>query len=364
MSRDNIIRKEHKIKDQLLQVMIDNEGSDMYITVWTYPWIKIGWEILRIDEWVEKFTWKDTMEFAQSIITEEQHDRLVKTRNLDFSFSFSWRRFRWNVSFQMNNYMIVLRLLTWKVPNIETLNLPDIFKKVCKVGQWLILVTWPTGSGKSTTLAAMIDYINANYEKHIITIEDPIEYVHAHKKSIVEHKEIGRDIPDYNTALKGAMRQNPQVILFGEMRDREEIEMALTLAETGHLVFSTLHTKSASQTISRIIDSFPADHQNQIRLGLADWLVAVFSQRLLKTQDGTWVKMVKEILVNNWAIANLIRENDIFQIPSVMQMWAREWMQLLEKDIIDLVSSGKISEEEWLKFANNPKLVKEWLNGA
>jgi len=362
MSNEAVIRKNHKIKDQLLQVMIDNEGSDMYITVWTYPWIKIGWEILRIDEWIDVFTWKDTMEFAQSVITEEQHERLVKTRNLDFSFGFWGRRFRWNVSFQMNNYMVVLRLLTWKVPNIESLNLPDIFKEVCKVGQWLILVTWPTGSGKSTTLAAMIDYINANYEKHIITIEDPIEYVNEHKKSIMEHKEVWKDIPNYNIALKWAMRQNPQVILFGEMRDREEIEMALTLAETWHVVFSTLHTKSASQTISRVIDSFPAENQNQIRLWLADSLVAVFSQRLLKTQDWTWVRMVKEILVNNSAIANLIRENDIFQIPSAMQMWTREWMQLLEKDIVELIVTGKISEEEWLKYANNPKLVKEWMN--
>ncbi len=362
MSKTAIIKKEHPIKDQLLQVIIDNEWSDMYLTVGTYPWIKIGWEILRIDEGIEKFTWKDTMEFAQSIITEEQHERLVKTQNLDFSFSHGNRRFRWNVSFQMWNYMVVLRLLTGKIPSIKALNLPDIFKDVCKVWQGLILVTWPTGSWKSTTLAAMIDYINENYEKHIITIEDPIEYVHAHKKSIIEHKEVWKDVPNYNTALKWAMRQNPQVLLFGEMRDREEIEMALTLAETGHLVFSTLHTKSASQTISRVIDSFPAANQNQVRLGLADSLVAVFSQRLLKTQDGTWVKMVKEILRNNTAIANLIRENDIFQIPSMIQMWAREGMQLLESDIIDLVNAGIITEEEGLKYANSPKLIKEWIN--
>ena len=356
-----VIKKDHPIKDQLLQVMIDNEWSDMYITVGTYPWIKIGWEILKINEWIELLNWKDTMEFAQSIITEEQHEKLIKTKNLDFSFSFWNRRFRWNVSFQMNNYMVVLRLLTAKIPDLESLNLPQVFKDVCKVWQWLILVTWPTGSGKSTTLAAMIDYINTNYEKHIITIEDPIEYVHSHKKSIIEHKEVWRDVPNYNIALKWAMRQNPQVILFGEMRDREEIEMALTLAETGHIVFSTLHTKSASQTISRIIDSFPADNQNQIRLWLADSLVAIFSQRLLKTQDWTWVRMVKEILINNSAIANLIRENDIFQIPSSMQMWAREWMQLLEKDIIELISSNKITEEEGLKYSNNPKLIKEGL---
>lgn len=357
-----VIKPEHKIKDQLLQVMIDNEWSDMYVTVWTFPWIKIGWEILRIDEWIEEFTWKDTMEFAQSLLTEDQHDKLVKEKNLDFSFSFSNRRFRWNVSFQMWNYMIVLRLLTAKVPNIDDMHLPPIFKEVCKIWQWLILVTGPTGSGKSTTLASMIDFINANYSKHIITIEDPIEYVHLHKKAIVEHKEIWRDVPDYRTALKWAMRQNPQVLLFWEMRDREEIEMALTLAETWHLVFSTLHTRSAYQTISRIIDSFEAAQQNQVRLQLADALVAVFSQRLLKTQDWTWVKMAKEILFKNAAIANLIRENDLHQIPSVMQMWSREWMQLLENDIIEFITSWKISEEEWLKYANNPKFVKEGLN--
>ena len=361
---EKVIKPEHKIKDQLLQIMIDNNWSDMYITVWTYPWIKIGWEILRIDEWVDVFSWKDTMEFAQSLITEEQHNKLIKERNLDFSFSFWNRRFRWNISFQMWNYMVILRLLTAKVPDIESLNLPDVYKEVCKKWQWLILVTGPTGSWKSTTLAAMIDFINANYEKHIITIENPVEYLHKHKRAIVEHKEIGKDVFDYNTALKWAMRQTPDVILFGEMRDREEIEMALTLAETGHLVFSTLHTKSASQTVSRIIDSFPAENQNQVRLNLADALVGVFSQRLLKTEDGTWVRMVKEILVNNWAIANLIRENEVYQIPSAIQMWAREWMQLLEKDIIELIVSWKISEEEWMKYANSPKLIKDWLAGA
>ena len=364
MASSSVIRKDHKFKDELLQVMIDNEWSDMYITVGTYPWVKIGGEILRIDEGIEKLKWKDTMEFTQSLITEEQHDTLVNTKNLDFSFGYWSRRFRWNVSFQMWNYMIVLRLLTAKVPDLNDLNLPEVYKNVCKVWQWLVLVTGPTWSWKSTTLAAMIDYINANYEKHIITIEDPIEYVHEHKKAIVEHKEIWRDVPSYNTALKWAMRQNPQVILFWEMRDREEIEMALTLAETGHLVFSTLHTKSASQTISRVIDSFDAANQNQIRLWLADSLVAVFSQRLLRMQDWTWVRMVKEILYKNGAIANLIRENDIFQIPSIMQMGAREGMQLLEADIIDLINSGMISEEEWYKYANNPKLIKEWLNNV
>lgn len=350
------------LRDQLLQVMIDNEGSDMYITVGTYPSIKIWWDIVKIDEGLEILTHEDTQYFTESIVTERQFQSLNKDKNLDFAFSFSGRRFRVNVSFQMGFYMVVIRLLGNKIPSIEDLNLPPIYKDITKVGQGLILVTGPTGSGKSTTLASMINYINENYNKHIITIEDPVEYIHLHKNSIVEQKEIGKDVPDYKTALAGAMRQNPQVILFWEMRTTEEMEMALTLAETWHLVFSTLHTRSAYQTISRIIDSFESGQQNQIRLQLADSLVGVFSQRLLRASDGSGVKMVKEILVRTAAVANLIRENDLHQIPSVMQMWSREWMQILEKDIIDLINMWYISEEEWLKYANNPKVVKEWLN--
>lgn len=356
------INENYPFRDQLLQVMIDNEWSDMYITVWAYPAIKIWWEIILINEWLEKLNWSDTMKFAQSIITEKQHDYLVRDKNLDFAFSFSWRRFRVNISFQMSNYMIVIRLLWNKIPDIKDLGLPRIYEDITKVGQWLVLVTWPTWSWKSTTLAAMINFVNQNYAKHIITIEDPVEYLHPHNKSIVEQKEIWKDVPNYSVALAWAMRQNPQVILFWEMRTTEEMEMALTLAETWHLVFSTLHTRSAYQTISRIIDSFEAWQQNQIRLQLADSLVWVFSQRLLKTSDWSWVRMVKEILVKNNAIANLIRENELHQIPSVMQMWAREWMQILEKDIIDLINLWSISLEEWLKYANNPKVIQEWIN--
>ena len=357
----NVLKPDHLTRDQLLQIMIDNEGTDMYITVWTYPAIKIWGEIVKIDDWIEILTWKDTFEFAQSLITEEQHQDLLTHKNLDFSFSFSNRRFRCNVSFQLSNYMVVLRLLTSNIPNIDKLGLTNTYKEVTKKGQGLILVTWPTGSGKTTTLAAMIDYINSNTTKHIITIEDPIEYVHAHKKSIVEHKEIGRDIPDYETALMWAMRQNPQVIMFWEMRTRSEMEMALRLAETGPVVFSTLHTRSAYQTITRILDSFSGEDKNQVRLQLADSLVAIFSQRLLKTFDWTGLVLAKEILVRNSAVANLIRENDLHQLPSVMQVWSREWMQLLENDIISYINKWIISEEEWLKYSNNPKLIKEWL---
>lgn len=356
-----VIKPDNILKDQLLQIMIDNEGSDMYITVGTYPSIKIWGEIVKVDDWLETFKPQDTLDFALSIITEEQHEILLRDKNLDFSFTFLERRFRTNVSFQLWNYMVVLRLLTSDIPNIEDLWLTDIYKEVTKKGQWLILVTGPTGSGKTTTLAAMIDYINRNYNRHIITIEDPIEYVHPHKQSIIEHKEVGRDVPDYETALIWAMRQNPNIILFWEMRNKNEMEMALRLSETGHVVFSTLHTRSAHQTITRILDSFSWEDKSQIRMQLADSLIAVFSQRLLKTNDGTWVVLAKEILVKNAAIANLIRENDLHQIPSVIQMWSREGMQLLETDIVSYIRKWMITEEEGLKFSNNPKLVKESL---
>lgn len=302
-------------------------------------------------------------DFAQSLITPEQHEKLLETKNLDFSFQFQDSRFRGNISFQNGYYMTVLRLLSQHIPSIKDLHLPLIYQDITKTGQGLILVTGPTGSGKSTTLAAMINEINSNYAKHIITIEDPIEYVHNHKKSIVEQKEIGRDVPDYNTALLGAMRQNPQVILFGEMRDMHEIEMALKLAETGHLVFSTLHTRSAYQTISRIIDAFPAGQQNQIRLQLADTLVAVFSQRLLKKNDGSGMILAKEILIKNTAISHLIRENELHQIPSIMQTSSREGMQIIEHDLLQFINEGDITLEEGLKYANMPKFIKENVNG-
>jgi twitching motility protein PilT len=347
------------LKNQLLQIMIDNEWSDMYLTVGSYPAIKIWGDIVRIDEWVEIMTKDNTFEFSQSITKKDQQEKLLKSKNLDFSFSFSNRRFRCNISFQLGCYMIVIRLLSWNIPNIENLWLTDIYKEVTKLWQWLILVTWPTGSGKTTTMAAMIDYINECYNKHIITIEDPLEYIHKHKKSIIEHKEIWKDVLNYETALMWAMRQNPHIIFFWEMRNRKEMEMALTLSETWHLVFSTLHTRSAHQTITRIIDSFEWINKNQARLQLADSLIAIFSQRLLRKSDWTWVKLAKEVLIKNSAISNLIRENDLVQIPSIIQMSSREWMQLLEEDIIYLVRSWEISEEEWLKYSNNPKMVKE-----
>jgi len=355
------IKQNYLLRDQLLQVMIDNKGSDLYLTVWAHPTIKIAGEMTPIDQEMDELTPKDTEEFSQSLIDELQFQKLERDKNLDFSFSYLGARFRGNISFQMTHYMIVIRLLNAEIPDITSLWLTQAYEDITKLWQGLVLITGPTGSWKSTTLAAMINFINENYRKHIITIEDPIEYVHKHKKSIIEQKEVGRDVPNYETALSGAMRQAPHVILFGEMRVRREVEMALTLAETGHLVFSTMHTRSAAQTISRIVDIFNETEKDQIRMQLADALAWVFSQRLLKHIDGTGVSMVKEVLINNTAIANLIRENDVYQIPTSMQMGRREGMQLLEEDIVHLIQRGIITEEEGLKYANTPKAIKEML---
>lgn len=355
----DVIRPEHVMRDQLIQVMIDSEWSDMYITVGAYPAIKIWGQIVSVDDGIDKISSEESLAFAESVMTADQHKILLEKQNLDFAFSYAKRRLRCNISFQMGHYMVVLRLLNSYIPSIEELGLSDIYKEVTKLGQWLVLVTGPTGSWKSTTLASMVNYINENYVKHIITIEDPVEYLHEHKKSIVEQKEVGKDVPDYETALIGAMRQNPQVILFWEMRSKKEIEMALTLAETGHLVLSTLHTRSAVQTISRLVETFDSHEQQQIRMQLSDALIAVFSQRLLAVRDGTGVLMAKEVLIKNGAIANLIRENDMHQIPSVMQMASREGMQLLETDIVKYIKQGMITEEEGMKYANNHKFIKD-----
>ncbi len=229
---ENTLIPEYGIRDALLGVITDNKGSDFYYTVGTFPAVKISGEIILIDEEMEIITPEDAESFAKSLMTKEQHEQLLRTKNLDFSFMFQEFRFRGNISFQMGYYMVVLRLLSQTIPSLQDLKLPFIYEEITRVGQGLVLVTGPTGSGKSTTLAAMINEINTTQAKHLITIEDPIEYIHTHKKSIVEQKEIGRDVPDYGTALIGAMRQNPQVILFGEMRNTVEIEMALKLAET------------------------------------------------------------------------------------------------------------------------------------
>lgn len=356
--KDTIIQ-DHLFRDQILQVMVDNNWSDLYLTVWSYPAIKIAWEIVKIDTEVDRLTWKDTLEFAQSLLTEKQHDILIKNRNIDFSFKYFDRMFRCNISFQLWNYMIIIRLLNANIPNIDDLNLSDIYKEVTKKSQGLILVTWPTWSWKTTTLAALIDYINENFTRHIITIEDPIEYVHPHKKSIIEHKEVWKDVYDYETALMWAMRQTPDVIMFWEMRTKEQMEIALRLAETWHLVLSTLHTRSAYQTITRIIDAFPWSEKSQIRIQLADSLIAVFSQRLLRDKAWIGIKLAKEILVKNPAISNLIRENELHQIPSILQTWAREGMQLLETDLINLIEEWEISIAEALRYANSPKLIEQ-----
>jgi twitching motility protein PilT len=288
----------------------------------------------------------DTEAIAKVIVPESRWDFFKENGELDFSYGVPGiSRFRVNAYHQRKSVSIALRVVASKTPTIEELDLPEIIPKLVEKPQGLILVTGPTGSGKSTTLASMIDYMNRTMRKHIVTLEDPIEYLHKHGNSIIDQREVGYDTQSYANGLKAALRQDPDVILVGEMRDLETIGIAITAAETGHLVLGTLHTSSAPTTINRIIDVFPPTQQPQIRIQLASVLVGVISQRLFPTTDKRGRKAATEILVNNPAIANLIRNEKIHQIQSTMQTSRAQGMHTLEMSIKDLLERGMILKE-------------------
>lgn len=346
-----------KYKDQLLQLMIENKASDMYLTYWENPSLRVFdkvykiWQLPILDENQLNQIWYSFMDDIEWEYFRENLD-------IDLWRSFNWRRFRINISKQQKQIMIVVRLLAWNIPTIDQSWLPEIFKKLISRKSWIILVAGPTWSGKSTTLASMIEEVNSNMEKHIITIEDPIEYVFEAKKSLIEQKQLWSDVHTFSSALKAALRQKPDVILFWEMRDLDSIKNAITLAETWHLVLSTIHSKSSSQTINKIIDSFPSDQQNQIRIQLSDTILAIISQRLAKRKDGNWMVAVHEIMTNNSAVSNLIRENQIKQINNIIQTNRAEGMCLLEENLIDLIEDNTISYDTAISIANNPSYIE------
>ena len=280
---------------------------------------------------------------------------LSSKKNLDKSYLIPGvGQFRVNIFFNRKGIAAVMRSIPFKVPTLEKLGLPEVIKKVAQKPRGLILVTGPTGSGKSTTLAAMIDFINGSFPYHILTVEDPIEFVHPSKMSLVNQREIGQSCDSFNDALKYALREDPDVILIGELRDIETISLALTAAETGHLVLATLHTRGAAASIDRIIDVFPANQQGMIRSLLSDSLVAVVSQVLLKRTDGKGRVAAYEIMVTNNAISNLIREGKVFQMESVIQTGRKEGMILLEQSILDLIAQRKILPQEGATYLKNP----------
>ncbi|MBR2569942.1 MAG: PilT/PilU family type 4a pilus ATPase, partial [Paenibacillus sp.] len=283
---------------------------------------------------------------AKSIMTKEQWETLLEKRELDFSFGIKeLTRFRVNVYHQRSNIGIALRLIPTRIPELDSLHVPETLQQLCTKAQGLILVTGPTGSGKSTTLASLINYMNKKMRKHVITLEDPIEYLHQNHFSVINQREIGHDSLSFANGLRAALRQDPDVILVGELRDLETISIAITAAETGHLVFGTLHTPNAPATIDRILDVFPANQQGQIRIQLASVLIAILSQRLFPTADNRARRVATELLINNHAVANLIRNEKVHQIFNFMQTSKSLGMHTLEMSMNELIDKKIITRE-------------------
>lgn len=331
--------------DNLLRAAFELKASDLHLTVGVQPIMRINGELKKYGKDVLKPD--DTEGMARAIIPEQMWETFKEKGELDFSYGIPGiSRFRVNTYHQRGCISMAIRVVPTKIPTIDELELPAVLRKICEKPQGLVLVTGPTGSGKSTTLAAMIQYMNETMRKHIITLEDPIEYLHKHGNSIIDQREVGFDTRNFANGLRAALRQDPDVILVGEMRDLETIQTAITAAETGHLVLGTLHTSSAPATINRIIDVFPPEQQPQIRIQLASVLVSVVSQRLFKGKDKLGRKAATEILINNSAVANLIRNEKIHQIVSIMQTSRAQGMHTLETSIKDLVQAGIIAKED------------------
>lgn len=350
---------------ELLERLVKEGGSDLHISSNLPPAIRVDGKLKRME--YPPLGPDDVENLLFPMLSNEQRRRLEQEWELDFSYGIEGlSRFRVNFYKDKGNYAAAFRTITSKVPSFDQLGLPEIVRITAEKPRGLILVTGPTGSGKSTTLAAMIDYINSTKAEHILTIEDPIEFVHSSKTSIVHQRELGMDTRSFANALKSALREDPDIILVGEMRDHETIALALTAAETGHLVFGTLHTSSASQTVDRIIDVFPEGQQQQIRVQLANSLQAVFSQTLLpKLQpDGTKKGrvMAQEIMLVTPAIANLIREAKAAQIYSTIQMNQGMGMQTLEMALADLYKKKLISLEDALAKTSRPDELKRMIN--
>ncbi len=338
----------------LLKTVVAHKASDLHLVAGSEPQVRIDGKLVPLN--LPMLTGDEIQNLCYTLLTDKQKKEFEENFELDFAFSVpNVGRFRANYYKTLDQIAAAFRIIPEDIPSIDELGQPPIFKEIIKREKGLILVTGPTGSGKSTTLAAMLNEINENENKHIITIEDPVEFVHKNKKSLFSHREIGLDTKSYATALKYALREDPDVILIGEMRDQETIKAALTAAETGHLVFGTLHTNSAPQTINRIIDVFSGDEQPQIRAQLSTSLVAVISQALLPKIGGGRIA-VHEILINNPAIANLIRENKIHQIYSQMQLNQQQTgMQTQTKVLQKLLLQKVIDKDTALKYSNRPE---------
>ena len=345
------LQVEQRLKNLLL--LVGQQGaSDLHLVVGRYPTLRIDGKLHPILQ--EKIlTPADTKALSDVLLTNEKKEELLAVGQTDFSYNFDDKaRFRTNVFFQKGYISVTMRFIMDKLRNLEELNVPKALYDFAGHSQGLVLVTGPVGHGKSTTLAAIIDYINHNQEKHIVTIEDPIEFVYNQDRCIINQREIGRDAKTFPDALRAIFRGDVNVVLLGELRDLETISTAMTAAETGHLIFATLHTNDSSQTIDRIVDVFPAYQQNQIRSQLASVLLGVISQRLLPQTSGGRVPAV-EIMIKNHAIENLIRENKDHQLDSVIETSLKEGMVSLDRALADLVLRGQVSVNDAFVYAKN-----------
>ncbi len=340
----------------LLDQAIEKKASDLHLTVGIPPTLRIDGRLMPlVDEGV--LTAESCEKLILSIMTPEQVERLRQRKEVDFSFGYQRMRFRTNTFYQKGYLSASLRLIPLTIKSIQELGLPPILERFTLPSQGFVVITGPTGHGKSTSLAALIEHINQSRSEHIITIEDPIEYVFEHKKSILSQREVGSDTNSFARALRSALREDPNVVLVGEMRDLETIDAALTLAETGHLVFTTLHTNSAAQTADRMIDVFPPHQQQQVRMQLANVLLGVISQRLLPRVSGGRV-LACEIMLANSAVRNTIREGKTHQLPNIIQTSASEGMISLDKVLAELVSKGEITIDDALTWSLDPKAFK------
>lgn len=339
----------------LLKETVKRGASDLHLTAGIPPTLRIDGKLISLNH--PPLTPEDTENFARSLTGGEQFSDFLEKRELDFSLGIPQiARFRVNLYQQRGSIGLAIRALNYNIPSMEELHLPaSTLQKLASLSRGLILVTGPTGSGKSTTLASMIEYINATRSCHIITMEDPIEYLHHHQKSIINQREVGSDTPSFESALMHALREDPDVILVGEMRNLETIALALTAAETGHLVFATLHTGNAPQSIDRVVDVFPPHQQTQVRIQLAGCIQGIISQQLLPRVNGKGRIPAIEVMIANNAIRNLIREGKSYQVYNVMQTSLTEGMVTMDRALLDLYRDGQVSWEEAQARAIDPR---------
>lgn len=337
----------------LIDTLVKEAGSDLHLSAGRQPTIRVAGTLLPLSR-SGSLSAEDMEAIAQEVMTEQEYAEFLKNKEIDFSYDSGEVRFRGNAFFHRENMGLALRLVPKQIKTIPELNLPETLINFSRRNQGFFLVVGPVGSGKSTTLASMIDQINHERAEHIITIEDPIEYLFEPDQALINQREVGRDTPSFEEALRSAFRQDVDVLMIGEMRSRETMETAVTAAETGHLVLSTLHTNDAAQTIDRIIDTFPPEAQNQIRTQLAASLIGVFSQRLIPRISGGLIPAY-ELLINNKAVANLIREGRTHEIPSYLETGSEVGMISMNRTLAELVRAGEISPENAQQVSLDPR---------